>query len=393
MNGDKKTLMIIDSNALIHRAYHALPGLTAPDGTLVNAVYGFCLIFFKAISEINPDYIVAAFDVKGKTFRHDEFADYKATREKKADNFYAQIPMVKDVLKSMGVLVLEKEGFEADDVIGTIAEKSKNQNVETIVVTGDLDTLQLLRSDLKVWALKVGISNSVVYDIDKFKERYDLEVDQFVDFKALKGDPSDNIPGVAGIGDKTAASILQKHGSLDNLYKDIDGILADPMISSKDKKLYTKLKEAEDEARFSQHLSMIKKDVDVDFDLEKSKFVFDSKEKTAQMFREFGFSSLIPKLNMNMVVHTSKKDENKNKKTVKICDNLEQFKSNLKHEKLFVFDNGHINESKDGFLLFYEKEESFVSFFVDAKNIKTVKPILQDRELITFDAKSLYYKH
>ena len=150
MENDKKILMIVDSNALIHRAYHALPGLTAPDGTLVNAVYGFCLIFFKAITEIKPDYIVASFDVKGKTFRHDEFEDYKATREKKADNFYHQIPIIKDVLKSMDVLVLEKQGFEADDVIGTVAEMTKDENLETVVVTGDLDTLQLLREDLKV---------------------------------------------------------------------------------------------------------------------------------------------------------------------------------------------------------------------------------------------------
>ncbi len=393
MEDNKKTLMIVDSNALIHRAYHALPGLTAPDGTLVNAIYGFCLIFFKAISEINPDYIVATFDVKGKTFRHDEFADYKATREKKADNFYQQIPMVKDVLKSMGVLVLEKEGFEADDVIGTIAERTKDEDIETIVVTGDLDTLQLLRPNLKVWALKVGISNSVVYDIEKFKERYDLEVDQFVDFKALKGDPSDNIPGVAGIGDKTAASILQKHQSLDSLYKNIDAILADTMISSKDKKLYTKLKEAEDEARFSQHLSMIKKDVEIDFDLEKSKFVFDSKDKTAKMFRELGFTSLIPKLNMNMIASAPKKENSKDKKEVRVCQSLEEFQKELKNEKLFVLDASHVNAKEEGLFLFFEKEDFYACVFVSKAEASKIKDILKNRELITFDAKSLYYQY
>jgi len=150
MDENKKTLMVVDSNALIHRAYHALPGLVDPKGVLVNAVYGFCLIFLKAIAEIKPDYIVATFDVKGKTFRHEEFAEYKAQRKRNPDNFYEQIPMVKDFLRSLKVLVLEKEGFEADDVIGTVCEKFKDEDINIIVVTGDLDTLQLLTDKVNV---------------------------------------------------------------------------------------------------------------------------------------------------------------------------------------------------------------------------------------------------
>lgn len=150
MDDNKKTLMVVDSNALIHRAYHALPGLVDPKGVLVNALYGFCLIFLKAIDDIKPDYIVATFDVKGKTFRHEEFEEYKAKRKKNPDNFYDQIPMVKDFLKSFGVAVLEKEGFEADDMIGTVCEKFKNEDVNIIVVTGDLDTLQLLTEQVNV---------------------------------------------------------------------------------------------------------------------------------------------------------------------------------------------------------------------------------------------------
>ncbi|MDD3156536.1 MAG: hypothetical protein PHP14_04075 [Candidatus Pacebacteria bacterium] len=150
MHEDRKTLMVVDSNALIHRAYHALPGLVDPKGVLVNAVYGFCLIFLKAISEINPDYIVATFDVKGETFRHKEFEEYKAQRKKNPDNFYDQIPMIKDFLSRFGVTILEKQGFEADDLIGTVCEKFKAEDINIIIVSGDLDTLQLLTDKVNV---------------------------------------------------------------------------------------------------------------------------------------------------------------------------------------------------------------------------------------------------
>ena len=151
MDENKKTLMIVDSNALVHRAFHAIPGLVDPSGKLVNAVYGFCLILFRAIEDIKPDYIIATFDVKGKTFRHEEFAEYKAQRPKQTDNFYQQVPIIKEILKSLNILVLEKEGFEADDIIGTVSEKlSNDENLETIIVTGDLDTLQLLKKNVKV---------------------------------------------------------------------------------------------------------------------------------------------------------------------------------------------------------------------------------------------------
>lgn len=392
MDEAKKTLMIVDSNALVHRAYHALPAMYTNDAVLVNAVYGFCLIFFKAIAEINPDYVVATFDVKGKTFRHDEFADYKATREKKPDSFYHQIPIIKDILKSLGALVLEKEGFEADDIIGTVAEKVKNENIETVIVTGDLDTLQLLRENLKVWTLKVGISNSVVYDINRFEKKYGLKVDQFVDFKALKGDPSDNIPGVAGVGEKTAINILLKNKSLDDLYKNIDNILKDSGLSAKDKKLYLKLKESEEEAFFSKHLAMIKRDVDVDFSLEKAKFKLAPNNETLKIFRELQFNSLIAKLNTSMINEVSGAGlENSSKKDVKILESFELFKKELKKEKLFIFDAIYLNNKEEDFLLFFEKENYFNAIWCKKEDIiKNINEI-KNCDLITFDSKKLYY--
>ncbi len=393
MNENKKTLMVVDSNALIHRAYHALPGLVDPKGVLVNAVYGFCLIFLKAIEDIKPDYIVATFDVKGKTFRHEEFEEYKAQRKKNPDNFYDQIPMVKDFLKSFGVMVLEKEGFEADDLIGTVCEKFKDEDINILVVTGDLDTLQLLNDQVNVWTLKKGISNSVVYDVKAFEERYDLRVDQFVDFKALKGDPSDNIPGVKGVGEKTAMELLKKYQSLDNLYQNIDNYLADKNLNSKEKKWLMVLKENEDEAMFSRHLSMIKKDVDVAIKIDDAKFDFNNRDKVLQFFKDKGFSSLVAKLNVyNKESYQKQKSNTKENIAIKEIDNWSEFIKDFDKEKnrLFIFDNQHLNLAGEGFTAFYKQNEKWLLY---KTNEQLTYIALNEIVPFTYDSKALYYKY
>ena len=393
MNENKKTLMVVDSNALIHRAYHALPGLVDPKGVLVNAVYGFCLIFLKAIEDIKPDYIVATFDVKGKTFRHEEFEEYKAQRKKNPDNFYDQIPMVKDFLKSFGVMVLEKEGFEADDLIGTVCEKFKDEDINILVVTGDLDTLQLLNDQVNVWTLKKGISNSVVYDVKAFEERYDLRVDQFVDFKALKGDPSDNIPGVKGVGEKTAMELLKKYQSLDNLYQNIDNYLADKNLNSKEKKWLMVLKENEDEAMFSRHLSMIKKDVDVAIKIDDAKFDFNNRDKVLQFFKDKGFSSLVAKLNVyNQESYQKQKSNTKENIAIKEIDNWSEFIKDFDKEKnrLFIFDNQHLNLAGEGFTAFYKQNEKWLLY---KTNEQLTYIALNEIVPFTYDSKALYYKY
>lgn len=393
MDDSKKTLMIIDSNALIHRAYHALPGLVDSKGVLVNAVYGFCLIFLKAIEDIKPDYIVATFDVKGKTFRHEEFEEYKAQRKKNPDNFYEQIPMVKDFLKSFGVLVLEKEGFEADDVIGTVCEKFKDEDINILVVTGDLDTLQLLNEKVNVWTLKKGISNSIVYDIKAFEDKYNLKVDQFIDFKALKGDPSDNIPGVKGIGEKTAMEILKKYQSLDNLYQNIDEYLADSKITSKDKKWLTVLKENEDEAMFSRHLSIIKKDVDINVKIDDAKFDFNNRNKVLQFFKDKGFSSLVAKFNAyNRDNQSGRKASSKKIISIKEIDDWNEFIKDFDKEKnrLFIFDNQHLNIQSGGLVCFYKDGDEWKLFKTDNHTEIT---LAKDIVPFTYDSKTLYYKY
>jgi len=295
---EKKRLIVIDGNALVHRAYHALPPLTTKKGELVNAIYGFLLVFLKAIREFQPDFVVATFDLPAPTFRHQKFKEYKATRPKAPDELYKQIPEIKEILRAFNVPIFEKEGFEADDLIGTIARLAPKKQIipeiETIILSGDLDTLQLVNHYTKVYTLRKGMKDTILYDEEAVKERYNLQPSQLIDFKALKGDPSDNIPGVPGVGEKTAIKLLQEFENLENLYKGLKE------KSEKAKKLKSHLRkvllEYEDQAFFSKMLAKIKRDVEIDFDFKKCDWKKYEKEKVIQIFKDLGFYSLIERL-------------------------------------------------------------------------------------------------
>ncbi|GAI16870.1 unnamed protein product, partial [marine sediment metagenome] len=209
----RKVLIIIDSNSVIHRAYHALPPLTTKKGEVVGAVYGFLLVFLKAIREFQPDFVAACFDVPGPTFRHKKYKDYKAKRPPVPEDLGQQISRVKEVLRGFNVKIFEKAGFEADDLVGTISHLAPRRQalppIETIIISGDLDNLQLAGPQTKVYLLRKGVKDTILYDTAKVKERYQgLTPEQLFDFRALRGDPSDNIPGVTGIGEKTAIELL-----------------------------------------------------------------------------------------------------------------------------------------------------------------------------------------
>jgi len=296
---EKKRLIIIDCNSLIHRAYHALPPLTTKKGELVNAVYGFLLVFFKAIREFQPDFIATCFDFPAPTFRHKKFKEYKAKRPPAPEELYQQIPKVKEVLKSFNVPIFEKEGFEADDLIGTIARLAPKKQVlpeiETIILSGDIDTLQLVDSQTMVYTLRKGVKDTVLYDEDLVKEKYQgLNPNQLIDFKALRGDPSDNIPGVTGVGEKTAIELLLKFGNLENLYKEIEE------NSEKSKGLKPKLKETllkyKEQAFLSKMLAQIERNAPIDFNLKKCRWGEYNKEKITQILKKLEFYSLIERL-------------------------------------------------------------------------------------------------
>jgi DNA polymerase I len=285
-----KRLIIVDSNALLHRAFHALPPLTNKSGQETGAVYGFLLTLFKAINDLKANYIVACFDTKMPTFRHEMFKDYKAQRPVTPSGIVSQIPIAKEVLETFGIPVFAKEGVEADDLIATICTLV-GKDVEIFIVSGDLDNTQLVNENIKVYTLGKGIKDTVIYDINKVRERFGVEPNQMVDFKALTGDPSDNIPGVEGIGKKTAAEIIQKYNDIKNLYDEISTDTA--VLKPKVKEM---LKLNKESALMSRDLAQMKKDVDIDFKIEDCKFGDFDVNKVEEIFRKLEFNSLIARI-------------------------------------------------------------------------------------------------
>ena len=285
----EKRLIIIDSNALLHRSFHALPPLTNKSGQETGAVYGFLLTLFKAINDLKPSHIVACFDTKAATFRHEMYKDYKAHRAVTPTGIVSQIPVAKEVLDAFSIPVFAKEGVEADDLIATIC--AKVSDMEIYIVSGDLDNTQLVNKNIKVYTLGKGIKDTVIYDINKVRERFGVEPSQMVDFKALTGDPSDNIPGVEGIGKKTAAEIIEKYGSVANLYEELatDTAVLKPKVKEA-------LKANKESALMSRDLAQMKNDVEIDFKIEDCKFGNFNESKVKETFLKLDFNSLISRI-------------------------------------------------------------------------------------------------
>lgn len=287
---DEKRLIIIDANSLLYRAFYALPSLTSKNGQPTSAVYGFLLILFKAIKDLKANYIAACFDTPAPTFRHQEFKDYKAQRPKTPEDITVQIPLMKEVLQAFRIPVFEKDGFEADDLVATIAKKAK-KDAQVYILSGDLDNLQLVNEAIKLYTLGKGIKESVLYDKQRVIERFGIEPSQMNDFKALTGDASDNIPGVPGIGKKTASELIKKYGSIKNLYDEIstDTAVLKPKVKEA-------LKNNKESAFLSLQLVKTKNDVGIDFNLEDSRFGRFNQEKVKQVFLDLGFNSLTDRL-------------------------------------------------------------------------------------------------
>src|SRR6478609_8873042 len=280
--------MLLDGNGLIYRGYFALPPLTTSKGELVNAVFGFCSIVLRGIQDIRPDYVAVAFDLQGPTFRHEQYAEYKATRQRMPDDLRDQFPKVREVVKALRLPVYELAGFEADDVIGTITVDAERRGLDTTIVTGDLDMLQLVTDHTRLMTTRSGVENTILYDPARIAERYDLVPDQMIDYKALKGDPTDNIPGVPGVGEKTAAKVIREFGTLQALYERIDEVKPD--------KLREKLIENRDAVFMGKDLSTIVRDLPVEFDLEAARLGDYDRETVIRLFREYEFRTLIERL-------------------------------------------------------------------------------------------------
>jgi len=284
-------LMLLDGNGLIYRGYYALieTPLTTSKGELVNAVFGFTNIVLRAIQDVKPDAVAIAFDLGKPTFRHERFEEYKATRQRMPDELRDQFPKVREVVAALGFPVYEHEGFEADDVIATLAGQAEAAGLETTIVTGDLDMLQLVTDRTRlVVSLRGGVANTVVYDLPRIDERWGLRPDQMLDYKALKGDTTDNIPGVPGVGEKTAAKLVATFGGVDLLYERLDEVTPE--------KLRPLLLEAKERVLASRDLQRLVRDVPVQLDVEAARLGEYDRDAVVRLFREYEFRTLIDRL-------------------------------------------------------------------------------------------------
>ena len=288
-----KKLLIIDGNSILNRAYYGIRMLTAPDGTPTNAVYGFLNILFKNLEEDTPDYLCVAFDVKEKTFRHKMYDLYKAQRKPAPEDFLVQLPLIKEVLGAMNCVCLEKPGYEADDIIGTVSRICEESGIECSILTGDKDDLQLASQLVKIKLVisKMGSTTTTVYGADEVYEKYKVTPKEFIDVKGLMGDTSDNIPGVKGIGEKTAFSLIEQYKSIDSIYSKLEEIEVSPSVRKK-------LEEGKESAYLSRTLAEIDRKVPMDFDVKSCGIQEYNKQELAELFLRLNFKSFMDKLNL-----------------------------------------------------------------------------------------------
>jgi DNA polymerase-1 len=289
-------LMLIDGHALMHRAFHALPPLSTSHGELTNAVFGFSSMLLKAIETIRPTHVIMAMDRPSPTFRHESYAGYKATRPRTPQELVGQFQRVREVAEAMNIAIYEMDGFEADDVLGTLARQAEEQGMPAVIVTGDLDALQLVTDRVHVLVARRGIADTMLYTPEAVSDRYGLRPDQLPDFKGLVGDTSDNIPGVPGIGEKTASKLLQEHGSLEDLYEHLDGLKG---------KVRTALEENREQAFASRELARIVRQVPMTLRAEDAAFADIDRAALIRLFRELEFRSLIERVQEMMPDETA----------------------------------------------------------------------------------------
>jgi len=320
----EKTIMLIDGNSLMYRAFFAMSPVLTDKGIYTNAVYGFLNMLLKATQDYTPTHIAVAFDMHEKTFRNDIYPDYKGNRSETPEELRPQFDIIKDVLRSMQIHIIETPRFEADDILGTMSKRAQKEGYKALLVTGDRDILQLVNDDVHVYMTVKGISDIEIFDVDKVKEKYSLAPIQIIDMKGLMGDSSDNIPGVKGVGEKTAIKLLGEYGSLEGVYENIDKIAG---------KLKEKLENDQEMAYLSKKLATIKTDIDVNVDLSKCLMTSFEDTEVISKLEELKFASIIKK------IRTSYGEEGKTEGSVeeiiKVEDlaSLKEIKTEIKGKK------------------------------------------------------------
>lgn len=281
------TLLLIDGNAIMHRAYHALPPFKSSDGTPTNVVYGFISMLYKTIGDFKPEYLASCFDTPKPTFRNKLFKKYQIQRPKIDDDFIVQIPLVKNALDEAGVYRLEKDGYEADDLIGTVTKIFDDNKFKVIILSGDKDIFQLINDNVFVASPQLGLANIKIFDRQEVEQKLEIPPEKIIEYKALSGDPSDNYPGAKGIGPKTAVKLINEFGNIESIYENLDKI--DSV------KIKTILKNEKDKVFLSKKLATILQEVEIDIDIDKLKFKsFDKKLKS--FLEKYQMDSLVKRV-------------------------------------------------------------------------------------------------
>ena len=363
--------LIVDGNSILNRAFYGLAGarMTTKDGIHTNAVFGFLNIYYMIIDKFNPDYVAVAFDLKAPTFRHKMYEEYKGTRKGMPDELKEQVPIIKEVLKAMNIHIFEMEGYEADDILGTIAslnEQNSEKDIFTYILTGDRDSYQLISDKTSIIfpSSKMGKTDYTVYTPKLLKEEKQIEPYQVVDIKSLMGDSSDNIPGVKGIGEKTAYSLIYKYTTLDNIYKNIDTLDASP-------KIIEKLKNDEEMARLSYTLATINRNVPIDLNYEENKVCEVNKEELYKIFKKLSFNKFLAKYDFGNL------DTEENE--------LAEAKINIDTKDIIVIDkSNYINYESILDNLFKNKEISYILNINDNNQAFNNILNINDRNFLSF---------
>lgn len=360
----EKTLIIIDGNSIVNRAFYALPDLTNKKGLHTHAIFGFTNMLFKLIDTYKPTHISVAFDKKAPTFRHLEYKEYKAGRKKMPDELKQQLEPLKNLLDAFNINRLEIEGYEADDIIGTVSLKAEQDGYKVYIVTGDKDAIQLASKTTTTLITKKGVGEVEEYDFNKVEEKYGMTPTQFIDLKGLMGDKSDNIPGVPGIGEVTGIKLIKEFGSIENIIENIDSVKGSPR---------KKIEENKELAIMSKRLATIIRDVPIDFDLEKLEFGNYDKSKLIEVFNELDFNSLISRLDSDEEV----------KVIVNKLEDIKEFIKKARSSKKIILKTisrtGNILEKN--IMQIYLSVDGEELFWADESQIEEIKELLVDADL------------
>ena len=369
-----KRLIIIDGNSIINRAFYALPDMTNSEGLHTNAVYGFTRMLFKIIDDYKPTHISVAFDKKAPTFRHKEYADYKAGRKKMPDELGQQLQPLKELLDTFNIHRMEMAGYEADDLIGTVAKMGEDNAFEVYIVTGDKDAIQLASNKTTTLITKKGVGEVEEYNYDSVVERYEMTPTQFIDLKGLMGDKSDNIPGVPGIGEKTGIKLIKEFSSIENIIENID------QLKGSVKK---KIEENKEQAIFSKKLATIIRDVPIEISLDELSYGDYDKKAVIEEFKKFGFTTLIKQVLAMDDIEGESTVEEKIELKISHLDNVLEFKKEVeKTNKLFiktVSKVGNILEQNLMYVFLSADGENI--YYINDEELELIKDIISNEEI------------